>query len=97
MIDGPTRLSKQLKEMRVKLKIIINEIDKERGWKVFQLLDPVGIIKDLAPGVETVENELRGPLLRTVRQTKSDSVFIICQKHFLGKKKAEYSPRRHFD
>lgn len=29
MIDGPTRLSKQLKEMRVKLKIIINETDKK--------------------------------------------------------------------
>lgn len=86
MIDGPTRLSKQLKEMRVKLKIIINEMDKESGWKVFQLLDPVGIIKDPAPAVETGENELRGLLLRTVRQTKSDIVFIICQIHFLGKK-----------
>lgn len=87
MIDGPTGLSKQLKEMRVKLKIIINETDKkERGWKVFQLLDPVGIIKDPAPGVKTVENELRGLLLRTVRQTKSDIVFISCQIHFLGKK-----------
>lgn len=88
MIDGPTRLSKQLKEMRVKLKIIINETDKkERGWKAFQLLDPVGIIEDPAPEVETVENELRGLLLRTVRQTKSDIVFIICQIHFLGKKR----------
>lgn len=71
----------------MKLKIIINEMDKERGWKVFQLLDPVGIIKDLAPGIETVENELRGLLLRTVRQTKSDIVFIICQIHFLGEKR----------
>lgn len=86
MIDGPTRLSKQLKETRVKLKIIINEMDKEKDWKAFQLLDPVGIIKDLAPGVQTVANELRGLLLRTVRQTKSDIIFITCQIHFLGKK-----------
>lgn len=46
LIDGPTRLSKQLKKMRLKLKIIISEMDeKERGWKAFQLLDLVGIIK----------------------------------------------------
>ena len=46
LIDGPTRLSKQLKKMRLNRKIIISEIDKkERGWKVFQLLDLVGIIK----------------------------------------------------
>lgn len=36
LIDGPTRLSKQLKKMRLKLKIIISEIDKkEGGWKAF--------------------------------------------------------------
>lgn len=48
LIDVLTRLSKQLKKMRLKLKIIISGIDKkERGWKAL-----VGIIK--APGVETV-------------------------------------------
>lgn len=71
----------------MKLKIIINEMDKERGWKVFQLLDPVGIIQDPAPGAEIVENELKGLLLRTVSQTKSDNVFIICQIHFFREKR----------
>lgn len=34
LIDGPTRLSKQLQKMRLKLKIIISDMDKkERAWK----------------------------------------------------------------
>lgn len=66
--------------MKLKLKIIISEIDKkERGWKAFQLPDLMGIRKAIYTWSRDMENELRGLLPKTWRQAESGTFFIICQ------------------